>query len=94
MDHLLPTEIYSNILSYMSIKDLVRLESTCRLFQSFALCEIERRLIRSGSTSDEWGILVRAYSKKPLHEIYAKHQLCTDSLGSSLCKTNSIRLEN
>lgn len=61
MDNLLPTEIYNNILSYMSITDLVRVERTCRLFQSFALCEIEKRLIRSGATSDEWGILVSIY---------------------------------
>ena len=58
MDNLLPTEIYHNILSYMSMTDLVRAERTCRLFQSFALCEIEKRLIHSGGTSDEWGILV------------------------------------
>lgn len=59
MDYLLPTEIYSNILSYMTMTDLVRVERTCRLFQSFVLCEIEKRIIRSGSTSDEWGILVK-----------------------------------
>lgn len=75
MDHLLPTEIYSHILSYMSIKDLVRLERTCRLFQSFALCEIERRLIHSGSTSDEWGILVKYLPLCILHSNPYTHTL-------------------
>lgn len=56
MNYSLPTEIISNIFEYVSITDLVRIESTCRLFQSFALCEIEKRIIRS--TRDEWGILV------------------------------------
>ncbi|GAA5805809.1 hypothetical protein HPULCUR_011335 [Helicostylum pulchrum] len=56
MNYSLPTEIISNIFEYVSINDLVRIESTCRLFQSFALCEIEKRIIRS--TRDEWGILI------------------------------------
>lgn len=55
MDYLLPAEIMTNILSYMSMTDLVRIERTCRLFQAFSLCEIEKRIIKS---SDEWGILV------------------------------------
>lgn len=59
MNYSLPTEIISNIFEYVSINDLVRIESTCRLFQSFALCEIEKRIIRS--TTDEWGILVRIF---------------------------------
>lgn len=60
MDYLLPTEIITNILEYMSITDLVRVERTCRLFQSFALSEIEKRIVKSGTTRDEWGILVCA----------------------------------
>lgn len=59
MDYLLPAEIITNILSYMSMTDLVRIERTCRLFQSFSLCEIEKRIIKS---SDEWGILVSYYT--------------------------------
>lgn len=55
MDYLLPAEIITNILSYMSMTDLVRIERTCRLFQSFSLCEIEKRIVKS---NDEWGILV------------------------------------
>lgn len=94
MHHLLPTEIYSNILSYMSIKDLVRLERTCRLFQSFALCEIERRLIHSGSTSDEWGILVKHLSILFSMDTYTHTFYTIDSFGPSLCETCSIRLQN
>jgi hypothetical protein len=59
MNFSLPTEIITHILSYISIADLVRAERTCRLFQSFALSEIENRIIKSGSSKDEWGILVR-----------------------------------
>lgn len=54
---MLPSEILTEILSYLSIKDLVRIERTCKLLQSYALSEIERR-IRRGSSKDEWGILV------------------------------------
>lgn len=56
MNYSLPSEIISNIFEYVSITDLVRVERTCKLFQSFALCEIEKRIIRS--SKDEWGILV------------------------------------
>ncbi|KAK4510953.1 uncharacterized protein ATC70_000062 [Mucor velutinosus] len=65
MDYLLPAEIITNILSYMSMTDLVRIERTCRLFQSFSLCEIEKRIIKS---SDEWGILIHLgqVSAKPI----------------------------
>ncbi|GAN11015.1 hypothetical protein MAM1_0450d10567 [Mucor ambiguus] len=65
MDHLLPAEIITNILSYMSMTDLVRIERTCRLLQSFSLCEIEKRIIKS---SDEWGILIHLgqVSAKPI----------------------------
>ncbi|KAI8646990.1 hypothetical protein BD408DRAFT_409015 [Parasitella parasitica] len=55
MDHLLPTEIITNILGYMSITDLVCIERVCRSFQSFSLCEIEKRIIKS---NDEWGVLI------------------------------------
>lgn len=54
---MLPSEILTEILSYLSIKDLVRIERTCKLLQCYALSEIERR-IRRGSSKDEWGILV------------------------------------
>ncbi|KAI8063715.1 uncharacterized protein B0P05DRAFT_555400 [Gilbertella persicaria] len=66
MDLLFPTEIISNILSYMSIKDLTKLERTSRLFQAFTLNEIENRIIKSGK--DEWGILIHLgqVSAKPL----------------------------
>lgn len=56
MNYSLPSEIISNIFEYVSMTDLVRVERTCKLFQSFALCEIEKRIIRS--SKDEWGILV------------------------------------
>lgn len=62
MNYSLPTEIITNILSHVSIADLVRVERTCRLFQSFALSEIEKRIIKSVSSKDEWGILVRIIS--------------------------------
>ncbi|KAI9486496.1 MAG: hypothetical protein EXX96DRAFT_516570 [Benjaminiella poitrasii] len=58
MDRLFPTEIITNILGYMPIDDLARLERTCRLFQSYALYEIERRIIKPSSTQDEWGVLI------------------------------------
>lgn len=69
MDCLLPTEIITNILEYMSITDLVRVERTCRLFQSFALSEIEKRIVKSGTTRDEWGILVGA--QKQFHYYFS-----------------------
>ncbi|KAG2210988.1 hypothetical protein INT47_000148 [Mucor saturninus] len=56
MNYSLPSEIISNIFEYVSMTDLVRVERTCKLFQSFALCEIEKRIIRS--SKDEWGILI------------------------------------
>lgn len=59
MDHLLPPEIIEQILSYMSMTDLVRMERTCRLFQSFSLYEIEKRIMTSNTSKDEWGMLVR-----------------------------------
>ncbi|KAI7906885.1 uncharacterized protein BX663DRAFT_557524 [Cokeromyces recurvatus] len=58
MEYLFPAEIFTNMLGYMSIIDLVRLERTCRLFQSYALYEIEKRIIKSESSKHEWGILI------------------------------------
>ncbi|OBZ87322.1 hypothetical protein A0J61_04627 [Choanephora cucurbitarum] len=68
MDCLLPSEIISTIMSYMSIKDLARMERTSRLFQAFALQEIEHRIIKSSSNSDEWGVLIHLgqASAKPI----------------------------
>ncbi|EIE89775.1 hypothetical protein G6F46_006424 [Rhizopus delemar] len=57
MDSVLPAEIILNIFNHLSLKDLVRIERSCKRLQSCALSEIEKR-IRKGSTKDEWGILV------------------------------------
>lgn len=61
MDRLLPSEIIEKILSYMTMTDLVRMERTCRLFQSFSLYEIEKRVMTSNTCKDEWGMLVNTY---------------------------------
>ncbi|KAI8968162.1 hypothetical protein BDF20DRAFT_894799 [Mycotypha africana] len=58
MDRSLPLEILYKIFDYLSIIDLARLERTSRLHQSIALDEIERRIIRSKTAEEEWGILV------------------------------------
>jgi hypothetical protein len=54
---LLPAEILSTILEFVSIPDLVRLERTCKLLQAFSLHEIERRIFNHTS-QEEWGVLV------------------------------------
>jgi hypothetical protein len=55
---LLPVEILSRILEFLSIRDLVRMESTNKLIQSLCLYEMERQVSR-----DEWGILVIKWSR-------------------------------
>lgn len=86
MDYLLPAEIITNILSYMSMTDLVRIERTCRLLQSFSLCEIEKRIIKS---SDEWGILVSCYT---LHKRSSQNtkSMCIDTFRTSQRKANWV----
>ncbi|KAI8882239.1 hypothetical protein K501DRAFT_334163 [Backusella circina FSU 941] len=54
---LLPAEILSTILEFVSIPDLVRLERTCKLLQAYSLHEIERRISKHTS-QEEWGVLV------------------------------------
>ncbi len=63
MDSVLPAEIILNIFNHLSLKDLVRIERSCKRLQSCALSEIEKR-IRKGSSKDEWGILVGDEVKK------------------------------
>lgn len=54
-----PSEIITQVFSYLTIKDLARIECTCKLLQSFSLSEMERRIIREESSNDKWGILVK-----------------------------------
>ncbi|ORZ17637.1 hypothetical protein BCR42DRAFT_412211 [Absidia repens] len=57
----LPYEIVSHIFLYLTIQDLARLERTCKNFQSWILCEIERR-IKTCTLHDDWDILIHSGS--------------------------------
>ncbi|RCI04548.1 hypothetical protein CU098_013083 [Rhizopus stolonifer] len=52
---LLPSEIISHIFGYLTIKDLARVECTCKKLQSFSLSEMGRRIMKD---QDTWGILI------------------------------------
>ncbi|CAO3614534.1 unnamed protein product [Cunninghamella blakesleeana] len=54
---LLPYEIISAILFNLSIKDLVRMEATCKCIQTWVLYEMEKR-IKTGSLQEDWNLLI------------------------------------
>ncbi|KAI9248611.1 hypothetical protein BY458DRAFT_464916 [Sporodiniella umbellata] len=62
MNSLLPAEILTYIFQYLSVKDLVRTERTCKQLQAYSLSELEKRVQKI-----EWAISIHLGQAKTQH---------------------------